>query len=157
MFEKFVAFLEGLGGSAAGVDRINPEQLAAAALMFAVMDADGVRHEAERETLRDVLEETYHLDGAALDRLVSHAETAEAESVDLYQFTSSIVKLDEKYRVHFIELLWEVVFADGEVHEMEDNVVWRVAELIGISPRERIEARRRVAAAAHVSELPEVS
>ena len=149
MFERFMAFLEGLGGEseAAGA---NPEQLAAAALMFAVMDADGIRHEAERETLRDLLAETYHLEESALDKLVAEAETAEAQSVDLYQFTSSIVKLEEQDRVHFIELLWEVVFADGELHEMEDNVVWRVADLIGISQRERIEARRRVAAEAHV-------
>lgn len=152
MFEKFMSFLGGLGDTAKAASA-NPEQLAAAALMFAVMDADGVRHEAERETLRDLLEETYHLGDSSLDKLVIEAEAAEAESVDLYQFTSSIVKLSEEQRLHFIELLWEVVFADGELHEMEDNVVWRIAELIGVSPRERIEARRRVAAEAHVPEL----
>ncbi len=41
-------------------------------------------------------------------------------------------------------MMWEIVFADGEVHEFEDNVVWRVAELLGVSSRDRIRLRKRI-------------
>jgi uncharacterized tellurite resistance protein B-like protein len=40
--------------------------------------------------------------------------------------------------------MWEIVYADGELHELEDNVVWRVAELIGVDSRERIALRHLV-------------
>jgi uncharacterized tellurite resistance protein B-like protein len=43
-------------------------------------------------------------------------------------------------------MMWEIVFADGQVDEFEDNIVWRAADLLGVSARERIELRRRVAA-----------
>ncbi len=43
-------------------------------------------------------------------------------------------------------MLWEMVYADGNVTEFEDNLIWRAADLLGISSRERIELRQRVAA-----------
>jgi uncharacterized tellurite resistance protein B-like protein len=41
--------------------------------------------------------------------------------------------------------MWEIVFADGRMNEFEDNLMWRAADLLGVSSRERIAARRRVA------------
>jgi uncharacterized tellurite resistance protein B-like protein len=42
-------------------------------------------------------------------------------------------------------MMWQVVFADGEVSEFEDNLVWRAADLLGVSREERIALRQRVA------------
>jgi uncharacterized tellurite resistance protein B-like protein len=41
-------------------------------------------------------------------------------------------------------MMWEIVFADGQRDELEDNLLWRAADLLGVSPRERIELRRRI-------------
>jgi uncharacterized tellurite resistance protein B-like protein len=43
-------------------------------------------------------------------------------------------------------MMWELVYADGQVSEFEDNVVWRAADLLGVSSRDRIDLKRRVAA-----------
>jgi uncharacterized tellurite resistance protein B-like protein len=45
--------------------------------------------------------------------------------------------------VEFVGVMWDVVYADGELHELEDNIVWRVAELIGVDRRDRVAARQR--------------
>jgi len=64
--------------------------------------------------------------------------------VDLYSFTSVLNRhLDQKAKIELISIMWELVFADGDAHELEDNVVWRVAELIGVEREERIAMRRR--------------
>ncbi|WP_346433049.1 TerB family tellurite resistance protein [Breoghania sp.] len=44
-----------------------------------------------------------------------------------------------------------MVFADGEIHEFEDNIVWRVSELLGISTSDRLALRRRVARRANIT------
>ena len=41
-------------------------------------------------------------------------------------------------------MMWQIVYADGRRDELEDNLLWRAADLLGVSPRERIELRRRV-------------
>jgi len=37
------------------------------------------------------------------------------------------------------------VYADGERSEMEDDAIWRIAELLGVSARERIQKRQEAA------------
>jgi uncharacterized tellurite resistance protein B-like protein len=70
----------------------------------------------------------------------------EQEAVDLYQFTARLNRtLDEKGRARVIEMMWQVVFADGTVSEFEDNLIWRAADLLHVPPRERIALRNRVA------------
>ena len=74
------------------------------------------------------------------------AEAHEQEAVDLYRFTSVLKRhMSEDARIRVIENLWEMVFADGASHEFEENLVWRVAELLGVSPRDRIAMKRLVA------------
>ncbi|MOA56500.1 Tellurite resistance protein TerB [compost metagenome] len=54
--------------------------------------------------------------------------------------------LSEEQRIELIGMLWEVVYADGERSEMEDHVIWRIADLLGVSGRDRVLKRREVAA-----------
>lgn len=151
MLERIIGFLKDLpaGGSKSGRGKpAEDPRVAAAALLYHVMDADGVRQDAEWERMKEVLSESYGVSGEALDRLVEAGAEADQDAVDLYAFTSVLKReLDEAERCEFVRILWEVVFADGELHELEDHTVWRIAELIGVDSRERVlarqEARRR--------------
>jgi uncharacterized tellurite resistance protein B-like protein len=40
----------------------------------------------------------------------------------------------------------EIIYADGRVNEFESNIIWRAADLLGVSSRQRIELRRQIAA-----------
>jgi uncharacterized tellurite resistance protein B-like protein len=50
--------------------------------------------------------------------------------------------------LRIVEMMWELVYADGRVSEFEENVVWRAADLLAISSRDRIELKHRVASRA---------
>ena len=124
----------------------NDYRLAAAALLIHVMSVDGAASDAECDVLRTVLKSQFELDDAALDELIEAATEADREAIDLYHFTSLLNRvLDEEGRLRVVEMMWELVYADGRVNEFEDNVVWRTADLLGISSRQRITLRRRVA------------
>jgi len=113
--------------------------LAAAALLYHVVAADGVVTARERDTLHAALRAQYDLDEDAAADLFDRARKADLEAVDFYGFTSTLKqKLDDAGRRRVIELMWRMVFADGRVQEFEDNVVWRVAELLGVPARERV-------------------
>jgi len=94
-----------------------------------------------------LLAETFGIGGAELHRIVAAGEKAEGEAVDLYAFTSVLNRhLDGEARHELIGAMWELVYADGELHELEDNVVWRVAELIHVERDQRIALRQRAQA-----------
>ena len=83
------------------------------------------------------------------DELIDKATAAEREAVDLYHFTSLLNRaLDEEGRTKVIEMMWEIVYADGTRDELEDNLLWRAADLLGVSQNERIALRQRIAKAA---------
>lgn len=87
----------------------------------------------------------FGLSRSEADELIDEARQRDLEAVDLYGFTSVLKRaLDEEGRQRVIELMWEIVYADGGVHELEDNIVWRVAELLGVSARDRIRLRKRI-------------
>jgi uncharacterized tellurite resistance protein B-like protein len=126
----------------------NDYRLAAAALLVHIMTVDGEVSPAEQAKLRIVLQNRFSLDDAQTDELIAAATEADQQAVDLYHFTRLLNRsLDEEGRKRMVEMMWEIAYADGARTEFEDNIVWRVADLLGISSRERIELRQRVAAA----------
>jgi uncharacterized tellurite resistance protein B-like protein len=122
-------------------------RLAATALLVHVISIDGEPSEAEKHKLHSLIESSFGLDRGTADKLIASAIQVEGEAVDLYHFTSVIMgSVNEAGRLRIIEMMWEVVYADGQVSEFEDNVVWRAADLLGVSSRDRIDLKHRVAA-----------
>lgn len=120
-------------------------RLAAAALLIHVMTIDGQEKEREHDKLRAILRKQFDLDDKQTDALIEAATAADREAIDLYRFTSLLNRsLDDAGRLRIVEMMWEVVYADGKVNEFEDNVIWRAADLLHVSARDRIEMRRRV-------------
>ena len=121
-------------------------RLAATALLVHVVSLDGQPTAAERSKLHSLIESHFKLDPGTADRLIVDATQVEGEAVDLYHFTSVIMRsLDEAGRKRIVQMMWELVYADGQVTEFEDNVVWRASDLLGISQRDRIDLKHAVA------------
>ncbi|CAN7656130.1 TerB family tellurite resistance protein [Bradyrhizobium sp. LjRoot220] len=122
-------------------------RLAATALLVHVVSLDGEPTALEKRRLHSLIESRFGLDPGTADRLIASATRVEGDAVDLYHFTSVIMRsVNEEGRLKIVEMMWEMVYADGEVTEFEDNVLWRAADLLGISSRDRIELKHRVAA-----------
>ncbi|GLQ12161.1 hypothetical protein GCM10007913_40940 [Devosia yakushimensis] len=119
-------------------------KLAVAALLVHLASVDGQVNQEERRAIKGGLMDYYDLDEAAVERLVEQATLRDAEAVDFYKFTSALSSLDNDERLEIVRMMWMVVFADKKNHELEDNMVWRVAELIGVSSRDRTLLRQQI-------------
>jgi uncharacterized tellurite resistance protein B-like protein len=146
---KALLFGKGDGGKAGAAFQADALQLAEAALMFHVIAADGTVTEDERSRLSGQLSTKFGLSAAETRSLIEEARRADNEAVDLYTFTRTLKReLDPAARLAIVRDLWEMVYADGKVHEFEDNIVWRVAELLDIETRDRIALKQSVRGAA---------
>jgi uncharacterized tellurite resistance protein B-like protein len=122
-------------------------KLAVAALLVHLAAIDGQVTEAERHALEGALMDNYGLNDSEVKKLVEEATRQDQESVDFYRFTSALSSLDSSEKLEIIRMMWIVVFADKRNHELEDNMVWRIAELIGVSSRDRTVLRSQMARA----------
>jgi len=153
MFESFKHFVSEFvdGGKHPSQFADDDYRLAAAALLVHAGAIDGEMSQSEQDKLRAVIKQRFNLDDAATAELIEKATAAEHQAVDLYHFTHLLNRaLDEEGRARVIEMMWEIVYADGQRDELEDNLLWRAADLLGVSPRERIELRQRIAEKAAV-------
>jgi uncharacterized tellurite resistance protein B-like protein len=149
MLDGLRQFIADVVSSAAPQDRTFDDtgyRLAATALLIHVISLDGEPSEVEKRKLHSLLETRFGLDPGSADKLIASATLVEGEAVDLYHFTSVIMRsVDEAGRLRIVEMMWELAFSDGAVSEFEDNVVWRAADLLGVSSRDRIELKQQVA------------
>jgi uncharacterized tellurite resistance protein B-like protein len=148
MFQAFKDFVSELTGGHKDPSRFEEGdyRLAAAALLVHVGLIDGTLSDIERAKLHTIVKRCFQLDDAVAEALIVQATAAEQEAVDLYHFTSLLNRsLDDEGRLRMVEMMWQMVYADHQVTEFEDNLIWRAADLLGVSSRDRIELRRRVA------------
>jgi len=98
-----------------------------------VAEADGFFSEPERRSLLLLLQQRFALDADSARRLVAAAQKSDREAVDLYSFTSILQHaMTFPDRRRLIEMMWTIAYADGEAEEFEENVIWRVSELLGV-------------------------
>lgn len=140
MFDALRAIFSRPGPAPAGI----APQLAVAALLVHLAAIDGTVTPAERDALRGALIDHYKLGDDEVDRLIAEATRRDQESVDFYRFTSALSDLEAADKLHIIRMMWQVVFTDNKNHELEDNMVWRIAELIGVSARDRTVLRTQM-------------
>jgi uncharacterized tellurite resistance protein B-like protein len=146
MLKSISAFLDRLrerdDGEPLEADQI---RLATAALLVYTIAIDGRIGEEEMARLKSLLASHFQLEEADVNRLLIEAEQHERQAVDVYRFTSVLrdrLSLEEKREI--IAMMWRLVYADGELAPVEDNLVWRVAELIAVPARDRMELKRIV-------------
>ena len=122
-------------------------KLAGAALLVHATLIDGKADEAEYFKLRQLLRDHFDLQDNEVGEFIMLAEQEELKAVDLYGFTRKLTEeLDADGRMEIIEMLWEIAFSDGVLHEYESHLIWRVAELMHVTTRDRVRLRKIVEA-----------
>ena len=119
-------------------------RLAAAALLFEVVRADGVVKPEEHAALRTALRSVFDLSPAEVEELVAMAERESREAISLFEFTRLVdegLTPDEKKRI--VELLWLVSFSDTEKHAQEEHAVRKIAGLLHVAHPDFIDAKIR--------------
>jgi uncharacterized tellurite resistance protein B-like protein len=147
VFEKIMQFVEDLTSAEPSERAFSDHDLrvASAALLVHVAEIDGIFSESERRALLLLLQQRFDIDEAGAQKLLAAGRQSDREAVDLYGFTSVLkdsLSLPERRRM--IEMMWTVAYADGGTVEFEENVIWRVSELLGVPSRDRIALRQKV-------------
>lgn len=122
-------------------------RLAAAALLVTAARMDGDFGAAERETVLGLLRSRLDLAESDAAELLDMAEAAAMRSTQLFAFTAAVNKgYAPEERIAMIEMLWEVAYADGKLHDYEANLLRRIAGLIHVPDPVSGAARKRVLA-----------
>jgi uncharacterized tellurite resistance protein B-like protein len=117
-------------------------RLATAALLIEMTRADHEVKGIERDAVAQALTRAFELDASESEQLLALAEQEADHATSLYEFTRLINRhFDAGQKEHFVELLWHVALADGELDKYEEHLVRKVADLIYVPHLSYIRAK----------------
>jgi uncharacterized tellurite resistance protein B-like protein len=120
-------------------------RIAVAALFAEVVRMDDAIAGGERAQVLNSIAERFDLDPEQATALIALAEAEAQTATDLYQFTTQINRaFSPAEKVTLIEHLWRVGYADGSLHQFEDHVIRKIADLIHVPHKDLIATKLRV-------------
>ena len=118
-------------------------QIAVSKILVRTAKIDDEFHILEEQKILELLTKYFSLNDEDSKNLMELGISEEKSATDLYAYTNTIKKsLELSERKKIIEMMWQIIVTDDNFDPYENNLVWRVAELIGISTRERVQIKK---------------
>ncbi len=113
-------------------------------LMIEAANSDGKIDTIEIEKINNSLIKTFKEDEKQVNTVLEMAIKNKNNSKSLFFYTS---KINKNYpyakKLLLIEILWEIVLSDGQIHDYETSIIRRLAGLLYISDVDSGNARKR--------------
>ncbi|HVT04636.1 MAG TPA: TerB family tellurite resistance protein [Thermoanaerobaculia bacterium] len=126
----------------------DPEQslrLATAGVLLEVAYADDDFSPAEEKSLLEYLQKTFAMTKDVARALLERANELRKKTIDHWTFTSFVKNnAPLPFRMEIVKTMWRMVYADGILHQNEEYLVRKLAELLGIEHHLMIEAKLQV-------------
>jgi uncharacterized tellurite resistance protein B-like protein len=134
-------------------DPEHSRQLAAAALLFEVSRSDDDIDQKEKTRIEEIVRSKFSLSGEEVESLMKLAEQEVRDASSLFGFTSLVNEhwsIDQ--RVHLVELMWQVAFADGRLDDHEVHLMRKIQKLLHIPHKRFIGAKLQARESAETPE-----
>ena len=128
-----------------GGDGTDAMAAAAVAVLVEAALLDGDFDQRERDAILSILVDRFGLSADDAGNLIDDAVTEHESANRVYAATRLIrEEFSDAERIDVMEMLWEVAYADGTLHDFEANLVRRIAGLLYVRDRDSGMARKRV-------------
>ena len=113
-------------------------------LMVEAASIDGLVDQQEVNKISKVLIEIFCEDPNAVEIELQKCLNELGEHKSLHYFTSKINQtFEDKKKLLLLEILWEIILADGKIHDFESNLIRRLSGLLYISDVQCGEAKKK--------------
>jgi uncharacterized tellurite resistance protein B-like protein len=132
------------GDAAIEPDAEHTLRIATATLLLEVVRADFEIGRIEMNEVRQVLAAQFNLSKQELEQLIREADEHADRLVSLQHITRQLNEnLSETEKIRVIEMMWQVVFADGNLDHYEEHLIRQVSDLLYLPHSEFIKARHK--------------
>ena len=104
-----------------------------ACLMIHAAKIDENYTDKEKKIIKETL--TKLSNNEDLDKLISEAETKEADSNHIQHFTKNIKAMERNDKIEIIKNIWSIILSDGTSDMYEENLMRRLAGLLYVDAK----------------------
>ena len=103
-------------------------------IMLEAANTDGVVSQEEVDKISSILIDIFKEKPVEVENTIAQSLKNVNEPKSLHFYTSKInKKFSEQEKLLLIETLWEIILADGKIHDFESNLIRRLAGLLYVS------------------------
>jgi len=120
-------------------------EIATCALLIEIASIDEAFDEDEKELIIRHFKNNFGLTDDEINELFELSNKELKERIDLWGFTNLInqrYSTDQKLKV--IELIWQVIYADGELTAHEDYLVHKLYKMLNLTHKQMIDVKMKV-------------
>ena len=120
-------------------------KLACVAILCEAASMDGVFDDNEKSLILVLIQKQFNVDMEQANKILTEGKNLAENATQLYGFTRVIKESWElEKRIRLLEMLWEVAYVDGDLDAAEDILIRRIAGLIHVEDRDRMEAKQKI-------------
>lgn len=126
------------------IDQEHVLRVSTATLLIEVCRADFQVQESELERMKYVLIQQFSLSSDEVGELMLQAQKNADKIVSLQHITRLLNEnLDASMKIRVVEMMWQVVYADGVKDHYEEHLIRQVSELLYVPHSMFIQARHK--------------
>ena len=118
------------------MDKMNDShetQLSAACLLLSIAEADEILEKQELDTIQDILKDFFSITDNDAQALIHDAQVKIKNATGLFEFGQHLnAVFDHEDRLDFISCVFEVAYADGNLHYLEHHTVKKIANILNV-------------------------
>ena len=107
-----------------------------AALLIHAAKIDENYSETEKKIITKAIMDLNKFDLSKAEQVMKDAEKKEEESNQIIEFTQEIKKYPIEFRLKIIEIIWKIVYSDGENDSYESTLIRRICGLLYVSDKD---------------------
>jgi len=109
-------------------------QLSATCLLLSVAEADEILEKQELDTIQDILKDFFSITDNDAYKLIQEAQDKMKNATGLFVFGQHLnTVFDHSDRLDFISCIFEVAYADGDLHYLEHHTVKKIANILNVN------------------------
>ena len=114
------------------------------ALLIHAAKIDENYTEAEKKIITKAIMDLNKIDLNEAEKVLKDAEKKEEESNQIIEFTREIKKYPIEFRLKIIEIIWKIVYSDGENDSYESTLIRRICGLLYVSDKDNGTIKERI-------------
>ena len=125
-------------------EEINDHLMLMGGILVEAAAVDGKIEKSELSKIKKSLVYFFEINEDESSYIVKKCLEKVDEPKSLYYFTSKINKeFEYEKKIKLLEILWEIILADGKIHDFETNMVRRLSGLLYVSDVDCGNAKKR--------------
>ena len=126
-------------------NKYSSEIISSTCLLLSIAQSDDNLEKNEIDSIKEIISDFFNINLNKMDEIIDISLESLKNSTDLYEFAKELnTSFTYQDRVDFICCTFEVAFADGTLHYLEEFFIKKISNILNVEHKDLIQAKKEL-------------